>query len=189
MRKIRKDTLIGMFFSCFIMFFIIIVSAATLHAHGITTIESLEQAASALKAFAGPYTFLLFSIGIIGIGLLAIPILAGSAAYAISEVLGWKRGLSKKPHSAYGFYGVILVAVILGMCLSLSPIKPFQMLYYSAIINGIISTPIMLLVLLIANNKKIMKEKKNKPLSNGLGWFITLMMLVSSIGLCISLVL
>jgi NRAMP (natural resistance-associated macrophage protein)-like metal ion transporter len=188
-REIRKDTLIGMFVSCLIMFFIMIVSSATLHANGITKIESLEQAASALKALAGPYTFLLFSIGIIGIGLLTIPILAGSAAYAISEVLGWKRGLSKKPHSALGFYGVILVAVVLGMCLSLSPIKPFQMLYYTAIINGIISTPLMILILLIANNKTIMKKSINNLLSNSLGWFITIMMFVATIAFFISLAL
>jgi len=175
------DTIIGMFFSQAIMFFIIITTAATLHAKGITNIGTASEAAEALRPVAGNLAYLLFAAGIIGTGLLAVPILAGSSAYAVAETAGLKAGLSKKPGRAPTFYGVIVISTLIGMSISLLGINPIKALYYAAAFNGIAAPALMVLVILIANNKDIMGKFVNKRISNIAGWVIVLVMTIAAI--------
>ncbi|MEX2007169.1 MAG: divalent metal cation transporter [Candidatus Levyibacteriota bacterium] len=186
--KMRWDTVAGMFFSNLVMFFIIVTAASTLHARGITSIETADQAAEILKPLAGDFAFLLFAAGIIGTGLLAIPVLAGSASYAVSEAFNWKEGLYRKFTQAHGFYGVITIATLIGLLVNLTPIAPFTMLYYTAILNGLAAPPLMILIMLTANNKKIMGQNTNSSFSNIMGWIITLVMTVAGVALLLSFV-
>jgi len=186
-REMRFDTIFGMFFSNLVMFFIIVTTASTLFVHGITNIDTADQAAIALKPFAGDYAFLLFALGIIGTGFLAVPILSGSASYAVAESFGWKAGLSQKFKKAHKFYGIIAIATIVGLVVNFTPLKPFQLLYYTAVLNGICAPPLMALIIFIGNNKKIMGEHTNSSFSNIVGWIITIVMSVASIALIISL--
>ena len=179
----RTDTIIGMFFSNMIQFFIICTTASTLHLQGITHIESASQAAQALRPVAGDFAFLLFAFGVIGTGLLAVPVLAGSAAYALSEAFGWREGLYLKFKQAHGFYGVITIATLLGLLVNFININPFQMLYYTAVLNGLAAPPLMIMILLICNNKKIMGKNTNGWFSNIAGWAITIVMSVAGIAL------
>lgn len=187
-RDMRFDTLLGMFFSNIVMFFIIATTASTLHINGITEIETADQAAQALRPIAGDFASLLFSLGILGTGLLAVPILSGSASYAIAESLRWNAGLSKKFNQAHGFYAIIIVATLVGVLVNFSGIKPFTMLYYAAILNGITAPPLMLLILVIANNKKIMRGHTNSLLMNILSVIIIIVMAVAAIILLSSLI-
>ncbi|MEK7186288.1 MAG: divalent metal cation transporter [Patescibacteria group bacterium] len=180
-RKLRVDTISGMLFSNLIMFFIIVTTGATLFKNGITNIGSAEDAALALKPFAGDFAFLVFALGIIGTGLLALPVLAGSASYAISEAFGWREGLSQKFKRAHGFYGAIIIATLVGFLINFININPITALYYSAVINGIIAPPLIIVILLIANNKEIMGEKTNSPVLNILGGLTALIMGIMSI--------
>jgi NRAMP (natural resistance-associated macrophage protein)-like metal ion transporter len=181
------DTIVGMFFSQAIMFFIIITTAATLHANGITNIGTASQAAEALRPVAGNLAYLLFAAGIIGTGLLAVPILAGSSAYAVAETTGLKAGLSKKSGLAPGFYVVIAASTLIGMLISWLGIDPIKALYYAAALNGLAAPPLMALVILIANNKNIMGKFVNKRISNIAGWMIVLIMAIAGILLIIDL--
>lgn len=187
-KEMRVDTVAGMFFSQLVMFFIIVTTASQLWVHGIKNIETADQAAKALQPIAGNFAFLLFSAGIIGTGLLAVPVLAGSASYALSEAFGWKEGLYRKFTQAHGFYGVITMATLVGLLVNFTPIKPFQMLYYTAVLNGIVAPPLMILILLISNNKKIMGKYTNSVISNVLGWIITLFMIVAALILLFGIV-
>lgn len=180
-RKLRVDTIFGMFFSNLIMFFIIITTGATLFRKGIGNINSAADAALALRPFAGDFAFLLFAIGIIGTGLLALPVLAGSASYAASEAFGWKEGLYQKLRRAHGFYGAIAVATIVGLLINFVNINPITALYYSAVINGIIAPPLIVMILFIANNKKIMGERTNNNLLNILGIITAFVMGAASV--------
>lgn len=186
-KKMRTDTFIGMFFSNLVMFFIIIVAAAALHANGITNIETADQAAAALKPFAGDFAFVLFALGIVGTGLLAVPILAGSAAYAVSETFNWKVGLGQKFSRAHGFYGVITIATLIGLFVNFIGVEPFKMLYYTAIVNGLAAPPLIIVILIVANNKKIMNGKTNSKLSNILGITITAIMIFAAVALVFDL--
>jgi len=170
-----------MFFSNLIMFFIILTTASTLNSHGITNIETADQAAIALRPLAGNFAFILFCLGIIGTGFLALPVLAGSASYAISEAFGWKFGLSLKFSGAKAFYGVIIISTLIGLLVNLTSIKPFQMLYYSAMLNGICAPPLMVLILIISNNKKIMGSHTNPVFANILGITITIIMTIAAV--------
>jgi Mn2+/Fe2+ NRAMP family transporter len=183
LRDMRTDTLIGMFFSNLIQFFIIATTASTLHVNGIFQINSAAEAANALRPVAGDFAFLLFAFGVIGTGLLAVPVLAGSAAYAFAEAFGWKEGLYLKFKQAHGFYGVITIATLIGLLVNFTKVDPFQMLYYTAILNGIAAPPLMAIILLICNNPKIMGKHTNGFWSNFLGWTITIVMAIASIGL------
>lgn len=174
--QMRYDTAVGMLISNAITFFIIITAAATLNANGITSITSAAQMASALTPFAGEFASLLFSIAIIGTGLLAVPVLAGSAAYALSETFGWNAGLGETFTKARAFYITIIVATLLGLLVNFSSIGSITMLYYAAILNGILAPPIMILILFIANNKQIMGRRVNGKLGNAFGWTITILM-------------
>ena len=154
--RIRTDTFVGMGFSNLIALFIIIATAATLNAHGVTNIQTSSQAAEALRPIAGVFTFALFALGIIGTGLLAIPVLAGSAAYAVSEMFGWTSGLRRKPREARAFYAVIAVATLSGAALNFTAIDPIKALYWSAVVNGVLAAPLMAVMIVIAMNKRIM---------------------------------
>jgi len=186
-RDLRFDTALGMFFSQMITFFIILAAAATLGLAGITQIQTADQAAQALEPLAGPFASILFALGIVGVGLLAIPILAGSASYALSEAFGKREGLYLKFKQAHFFYGVIILATLLGMAINFMGIAPFRMLYYAAIINGISAPILMGIVLIISNNKKIMGNYTNGHHSNILGGIITAVMGGCAIVLLISM--
>ena len=188
-KKLRLDTILGMFFSNLIMFFIILTTASTLHVNGINNIETADQAARALMPFAGEFAFILFALGIIGTGLLAVPILAGSASYAISEAFNWKTGLDRKFSQARSFYLIIAISTILGLIVNFLPIKPFQMLYFAAIINGLCAPFLLLLILKISSNKNIMGNNTNPWISNIMGWVIFLIMGASAIFLLASNIL
>jgi NRAMP (natural resistance-associated macrophage protein)-like metal ion transporter len=175
-RSMRMDTVIGMFFSNIVMFFIILTSASTLSGTGITEIKTATDAANALRPLAGDFAYLLFAIGIIGTGLLAVPVLAGSAAYAIAETFNLKEGLYRNFSQAHGFYAIIAVATLGGLVINFLGIPPFTLLYYTAILNGVCAPPLLFLIMRIANNKKIMGEYKNTWPSNLLGWTITFIM-------------
>jgi NRAMP (natural resistance-associated macrophage protein)-like metal ion transporter len=181
------DTVVGMFFSQIIMFFIIVTTAATLHAGGITTIQTASQAAEALRPLAGDLAYLLFAAGIIGTGLLAIPVLAGASAYAVAETAGLKEGLGKKLGRAPGFYAVIGASTLIGMSLDWFGINPIMALYYAAVLNGLAAPPLMALVIMIANRKDIMGRYVNSKASNVLGWVIVLIMTLAGVALIVNL--
>ncbi|MBP7928024.1 divalent metal cation transporter, partial [Patescibacteria group bacterium] len=185
-KNLRFDTLAGMFFSNLVMFFVILTAASTLGAHGIRDIHSADQAAQALRPLAGDFAYLLFTIGIIGTGLLAVPVLAGSASYALSEAFGWKEGLYRKLSQAKGFYGIIIVSILIGFLINLTAIPPFKMLYYTAVLNGLCAPPLMVLILLISNNKAIMKNYTNGKFANILGCIITGFMFLCAVALLYS---
>jgi len=179
--KMRIDVWSGMFFSNLIMFFIIATSAAVLFGSGIINIATAADAALALKPFAGDFAFTLFAIGIVGVGLLAIPVLAGSASYAMSEVFDWREGLYRKLKQATAFYGVIVVAMILGIVLNFIGLDPIKTLIYSAVLNGIISPVILFFIVRISASEKIMGNFKNKKLTNILGWLTVGLLFVVSL--------
>jgi NRAMP (natural resistance-associated macrophage protein)-like metal ion transporter len=175
LRDIRIDTMVGMFASNAIALAIMIATAATLHQAGITEIETAAQAAGALRPIAGDFAFLLFALGIIGTGLLAVPVLAGSVAYAVGETEGWRTGLDNMPWQAKGFYGVIGAAVLLGIGIDFSPIDPFKALYWSAVINGLIAVPMMAAMMFVAHDR-CMGQFCPGPWLTGLGWLSTAVM-------------
>lgn len=179
----RVDVTSGMFFSNIVAFFIMLTTAMVLYPGGIV-IQTAQDAAAALSPVAGQYASFLFAIGIIGTGLLAIPVLAGSASYAISEVLGWKSGLYRKLREAHGFYGVITIATLVGLLINAIGVDPIQMLLWTAVINGIVSPIILTAIIGIANNKKIMGKWRNGPLSNVLTG-LTLIVMTAAIILMI----
>lgn len=184
--EMRIDVWSGMFVSNLVMFFIIVATAATLFTHGITNINTSSDAALALRPIAGDYAFLLFAIGIIGAGLLAVPILAGSASYAISESFGWKTGLSKRLKDAYAFYGVIIVAMLVGLGINFIGLDPIKALIYSAVLNGLIAPVILVLIVQISSNKKIMRQHVNHPIITFFGWITTGVMALTAIATIIS---
>lgn len=178
LRRIRTDTLIGMGFSHLVALFIVIATAATLHASGVREIESAAQAAEALRPIAGDFAFVLFAIGIIGTGLLAVPILAGSAAYAVSEAFGWTEGLDRKPREAKAFYAVIALATLGGVALNFIGIDPMKALYWSAVVNGLLAPPLMVVTMLIASNRSVMGDLVIGPKLQFGGWLSTAVMWV-----------
>ena len=179
LRRIRWDTYLGMGFSNLIAFFIILGTAATLHAAGITHIETAGQAAEALRPIGGPATFVLFSLGIIGTGMLAVPVLAGSAAYAVAESFDWSSGLDAKVHEAREFYGIVAVATIGGVILNFTHLDPMQALVWSAEINGIIAIPIMAVMMMLAARHDVMGQFVIRPRLRQLGWTATGVMAVT----------
>jgi NRAMP (natural resistance-associated macrophage protein)-like metal ion transporter len=182
------DTWVGMAFSSVVGFFIIVATAATLHAHGVTKIGTAAEAAEALRPVAGPLAFLLFSLGIVGTGLLAIPALAGSAAYAVSEIFGWKNSLGLRPQRARGFYLLIGGAMLLGSLGAMSPINPIAMLVWSAVFNGIVAVPLMTGMMIVVTNRKIMGRFAASRLLTIFGWLATALMAVVVAALLITTV-
>lgn len=187
-KNMRTDVWSGMFLSNLVMFFIIAACAATLFATD-TKISTAADAAEALRPLAGESAYLLFSIGVIGTGLLAVPVLAGSASYALSESLGWKFGLYRKLKEAYAFYGVIIISTLIGLAINFIGIDPIKALIYSAVANGLIAPVILILIVIISSNKKIMGERKNHPVISAFGWLITVLMFLAGGATIISLVL
>ena len=178
-QRIKLDTAIGMGFSNLVAFFIMLTTAVTLGAQGITHIDTSAQAASALRPIAGEFAFALFSLGIIGTGLLAIPVLAGSAAYAMAGAFHWKSSLELAPRAAKKFYGIIATATLLGVALCFTPLNPIQALYWSAVINGVISVPIMALMMGMAARPAIMGTLTISRRLRALGWLCTAVMAVA----------
>ena len=185
--RIQWDTFVGMALSNIIAWSIILTVAATLHAHGATKIESASQAAEALRPVAGSMAFLLFSVGIIGTGLLALPVLAGSAAYAVGEALRWPVGLDRKAREAKGFYAVIAVATILAVLLNFTNMDPIKELFWSAVINGVIAAPLMVLMMLMTTNKKVMGKMTLSPRLRFFGWASTVMMVAAGVAFFVTL--
>ncbi|HWA68653.1 MAG TPA: divalent metal cation transporter [Rhizomicrobium sp.] len=179
--RIRMDTISGMLMSNLIALAIMIATAATLHAHGVTNINTAAEAASALKPIAGRFAFALFSIGIIGTGLLAVPVLAGSAGYAIAESQGWKTGLDNMPWQARGFYAVIGAAVVLGLGIDYSGLDPIRALYWSAVLNGVIAVPMMAALMVVAGSRKKMGKFRVGPVLGTLGWISTAVMAAAAV--------
>lgn len=186
-KDMRLDVWSGMFLSNLVMFFIIAACGATLFANGITNITSASDAASALKPFAGEQAYLLFALGIIGTGLLAVPVLAGSASYALSECFGWKYGLYKKLKAANAFYGIIIISTGIGFLINYFGFDPIKTLIYSAVLNGLISPVILILIVFMSSNKKIMGNWVNSKVIASLGWLITGIMTLAGIATIISL--
>ncbi|MGY3450982.1 NRAMP family divalent metal transporter [Bradyrhizobium sp. USDA 4353] len=188
LRRMRIDTTIGMVFSNAIAFFIILTTATVLHGHGITKIDSATQAAEALRPLAGDFTFLLFALGIIGTGLLAIPVLAGSAAYGVAEIFGWHATLEAKPDEAAGFYSIIAAATLIGFGLGFTGIDSIHMLVWSAVLNGIAAVPIMAMMMVIVSNTGVMGRFRARSWLIGLGWVGTAIMAVAVLALLWSFV-
>ena len=175
-RRIKVDTYLGMGFSNIVAFFIILTTAVTLNAHGVTDIQSSAQAAEALRPIGGEFAFWLFSAGIIGTGLLAVPVLAGSAAYAMAGTFKWKGSLEYEPMAAKKFYSIIGISTLIGVALCFTPIDPIKALYWSAVVNGVISVPIMTLMMLMAVRPEVMGQFTITKKLKVLGWLATLMM-------------
>jgi len=183
LRRIKIDTYIGMGFSNMVAFFIILTAAVTLNLHGVGNIQTSAQAATALRPIAGEFAFFLFSAGIIGTGLLAIPVLAGASAYAMAGTFEWKNSLESKLNAAKAFYGVIIVSTVVGTGLGFSAIDPIKALYWSAVINGVISVPIMTVMMLMASRTDIMGTFVIRRKLQVLGWLAALMMAIAVVAM------
>jgi len=183
MARMRIDTLVGMGFSNLIALFIMLTTAATLNAHGITDIQTSSQAAEALRPIAGRFAFTIFALGIIGTGLLAVPVLAGSAAYAVGESLGWRVGLAQRPERARAFYAVIALATLVGAVLNFTPLDPIKALFWSAVINGVAAVPIMVMIMLMACRKDVMGAFTLARALKILGWLATAVMAAAAVGM------
>jgi Mn2+/Fe2+ NRAMP family transporter len=178
--EMKKDVDFGMLFSNLVMFFIILTTGTVLFNAGIHKIDTVEQAAMALKPLAGNFAYLLFAVGVIGTGLLAIPVLSGSLSYIVAETFGWKEGLDKKYHEAKGFYMVIGISLVLGLLLNYIGISPVRALIYSAILYGMTAPVLIAIILHISNNRKIMGDHTNGKISNLLGFSSLLLMTVAA---------
>ena len=181
--RIRIDTYVGMAFSNLVALFIMLTTAATLHAHNITTIETSAQAAEALRPLAGRFASGVFALGIIGTGLLALPVLAGSAAFALGEALQWPVGLARRPFAARAFYATILAATLVGALLNFSSLDPVRALFWSAVLNGVVAVPVMVMMLLMAMRTDVMGPFRIGPVLRGLGWAATALMALAAAGM------
>jgi Mn2+/Fe2+ NRAMP family transporter len=181
--RIRVDTYLGMGLSNLVALFIILTTAATLNAHGITDIQTSSQAAEALRPIAGRFAFEVFALGIIGTGMLALPVLAGSSAYALGETLGWHVGLARKAIRAKAFYGAVAVATLIGAGLNFTPIDPIKALFWSAVINGVVAVPVMALMMHLSSHRAAMGEFKLHAGLRIVGWLATIVMAAAAIGL------
>lgn len=169
-RRMRLDTVVGMVFSNVVAFFVMLMGALVLHAGGVTDVQSAGQAAQALRPLAGDFAFVLFACGIIATGLLAVPVLASSAAYAVAEAFGWPEGLERHWREAKGFYAIIVVATLVGTGLDFTPVDPMKALYWSAVINGVVAVPIMVAMMLLANKPEVMGPLPVRRKTRWLGW-------------------
>lgn len=187
MKKMRVDVWTGMFVSNLVMFFIVATCAAVLFSHGIMNINTASDAALALRPIAGNQAFLLFAIGIIGMGLLAIPVLAGSVAYTVAETFKWRSGLYRKLGQAREFYGVIIICMVIALAMNFMGLDPIKLLIYSAVVNGLVAPLILFLIVQMTSNKHVVKERVSHPIIAGLGWFITGIMVISGVATILSL--
>jgi len=186
LRSARTDVVSGMLVSNVVMYFIILTAGATLHAHGHTDVQTAAEAAKALEPVAGKAAALLFTLGLVGTGLLGVPVLAGSAAYAVAEAAAWKRGMDTTPHQARNFYLVIAISMLIGVALTFSPIDPIRLLLWSAVINGLLAPPLIIIVLVICNNSKVMGSFRNGFTLNAVGGLAGLVMSGSALALIAS---
>jgi len=184
--NMRQDVWSGMFLSNIVMFFIIAACGATLYASGITNITTAADAAEALRPFAGDSAYILFALGVIGTGMLAIPVLAGSASYALSESFGWKFGLYRNLKEANAFYGVIIISTLVGVGMNFVGIDPIKALIFSAVANGMIAPVILVLIVMMSSNKRIMGNRTSHPILAALGWLITVVMIVAGVATIIA---
>jgi Mn2+/Fe2+ NRAMP family transporter len=182
-KKEKIDTIIGMLFCNVVFYFVILAAGATLHATGQTSVQSATEAAQALRPLAGNLATVLFAIGLIGAGLLAVPVLTGSAAYAVAEAFGWRAGLDEKPRHAKKFYAVIAGATLVGVGMDFAGINPISALFWTAVINGVTAPPLLVVVMLVSNNKRVMGRRKNGLGTNILGWLATAIMFAAAIGM------
>jgi len=180
LRKSRNDVVSGMFFSNLIMYFIILTTAATLHAHGKTTISTAQDAAEALRPLAGNGAYWLFSLGLIGAGMLGVPVLAGSSAYAIAEGATWRGSLADRAGLSRKFYAVIAVGLVLGLSLGYAGINAISMLFWSAVLNGVLAPPLIVIVLLLTSNPAVMGSRSNPRWLTVLGWVTVAVMTAAS---------
>ena len=183
LRRSRTDVMTGMFFSNLVMYFIILTTAATLHAHGQTNITTAQQAAKALEPLAGQGAYWLFTLGLIGTGMLAVPVLAGAAAYAIAEARAWRGTLEDKPRLAKKFYAIVASAMILGLILDYAGVDAVKMLFWSAVLNGVLAPPLIVLVVLLTSSQKIMGKRVNSPVLKWLGWATAAIMAVAAVAM------
>jgi NRAMP (natural resistance-associated macrophage protein)-like metal ion transporter len=179
----RRDVITGMFASNAIMYFVILTTAATLHAHGHTNIATAQQAAEALRPVAGAGAYWLFTLGLIGTGMLAVPVLAGSCAYAIAEAAAWRGSLNRRPRQAKKFYLVLAVSMALGIALNYAGLNAIKLLFTTAVINGVLAPPLILIVLLLTGDKTVMGQAVNSRLLGWLGWITFVVMVVAALGL------
>jgi NRAMP (natural resistance-associated macrophage protein)-like metal ion transporter len=184
--RARNDVITGMFFSNLVMYFIILTTAATLHAHGVTHIESAEQAARALQPLAGKGAYWLFTLGLIGTGMLGVPVLAGSSAYAICEALAWGGSLDRRPALAPKFYTVLAIAMALGMVLDFVGLNAVKMLFWSAVANGVLAPPLIVLLVLLTNDRNVMGGHVNPPLLRWLGWITAIVMSAAAVAMFVA---
>ena len=183
MRRIRIDTYVGMALSNIVALFIMLTAAATLHAHGHTDVQTSADAAEALRPLAGRFAFTIFALGIIGTGLLALPVLAGSAAFALGEALGWPVGMARKPLNARAFYGTIVAATLVGAMLNFSPLDPVKALFWSAVLNGVVAVPVMVMMMLMAVRSDVMGPFVISSGLKGTGWAATAVMAAAAAGM------
>jgi NRAMP (natural resistance-associated macrophage protein)-like metal ion transporter len=186
LRKSRYDILIGMFFSNLVMYFIIVTTAATLHANGRTSITTAREAAESLRPLAGNAAAFLFSLGLIGTGMLGVPVLAGSCAYAIAEAGSWRGSLEDRPGRSGKFYLVLLASMLLGMVLNYLGLNAVKLLFLSAVVNGVLAPPLVVLVVLLTSNKAVMDDRVNPPVLRWLGWVTATLMFLAAFLLLLS---
>lgn len=186
LRNATLDTDVGMFICNLVFYFVIIAAAATLHAHGKADIRSATDAAQALEPLAGSAAKYLFAIGLIGVGFLAVPILTGSAAYAVAETFGWECRLDDKPREAKQFYAVIAASTLVGMLINFVGINPMSALFWTAVINGLVSPPLLVIIMLVSNNRRVMDDKVNGIGTNIIGWAAVLVMFAAAIGMLVT---
>jgi Mn2+/Fe2+ NRAMP family transporter len=187
LRRIRFDTWTGMFYSNAASYAIILATAVTLHASGVTEIDTAAQAASALKPLAGNFAFYLFAIGILGVGLIGVPVLAGSAGYALAEAMGWEWGLERKAKDARGFYGVIAFSVLAAFAIQYSPVSPMRALFWSAVINGVVAVPLLVVLILLTTDRKVMGDFTASRFSTVLAWATVAIMSAAAVAMCVSI--
>jgi Mn2+/Fe2+ NRAMP family transporter len=186
LRGLKVDVITGMFASNFIMYFIILTTAATLHAHGMVKIETAKQAAEALRPLAGNAAYLLFTLGLIGTGMLGVPVLAGSCAYAIAEAAAWRGSLERKPRGAKRFYAVLGAALALGLAIDYMGLDAVKMLFWSAVVNGILAPPLILLILLLTADRKVMGHQISPVTERVLGWVTFVLMAAAAVAMAIA---
>ncbi len=186
LRKLRIDVLTGMFASNVIMYFILLTTAATLHARGATEITSTKQAAEALRPLAGNAAYLLFTFGLIGTGMLGVPVLAGSSAYALAEAAAWKGSLEKKPHGARRFYSVLAAAMIMGLAIDYAGFDAVRMMFWAAVVNGALAPPLILIVLLLTSDPRVMGEQVNSRTVRILGWTTFALMTAATLAMLVT---
>ncbi len=185
--RIRLDTYIGMGLSNIVALFIVVTAAATLHAHGVTQVQTSAQAAEALRPIAGPAAFVVFSLGVIGTGMMALPVLAGSVAYALGESFGWHVGLARRLPRARAFYATILIATLLGVLVNFSPLDPIRALFWSAVINGLVAPPVMAMTMLVAQNRDAMGRFRLRGGLAAMGWVATAAMALAAVAMLATL--